>query len=129
MDWKEFLKPGKWNSIVFTVIVFSYFILIEFSVKFEPIYDQIKTNIDSYSDIKRIFVESFIGIYSILQFVFVFFLTLPLLPIGFILLMKETSGVNSEIINLLLKILMVIYWYLLSCIIIWVYNKRKKKKR
>jgi len=98
MNWKEFLKPD-WRKIVVFVILF---ILSSFiSAYFNTIY-------------------SAIGFCSSIKAGF---------PLAF---NTEISGIecggDSSNFDIFSFILDIIFWYLLSCLIVWIYDKFRKKK-
>jgi len=102
MNWKQFLKPD-WRKIVLTIILFVWFFFGLFVVGGE-------------GDINPVFgIIGLIGMFASLPFVLIMFY----LPIEDIL--GEWGW------QILYFVLIGIYGYLLSCLIVWIYKKVKKK--
>jgi len=101
MNWKEFLKPNKIKSLL-TIL---FLVLLVLSI----------------------FVFARITVYSIILFIL-------LAPHSTLLLYQygaegSTLGLTVEPILVIMTYAVdVIYLYLLSCLIVWIYEKVKKKK-
>ena len=101
MDWKEFLKPDLRKILVFVILsLILYFIPIDASYES---WDVQGLPIPAYICYKGEELTPFVSFWLI---------NMPMPPCGFIY--------QFLIIDL-------IFWYLLSCLIVWVYNKVKKK--
>jgi len=98
MNFKQFLKPD-WRKIVLSIFIATSFIL------------------------PALFVTSGTNAYilAILKIILMF-LSLPLFLASLII---KDADLGVFIFLILISI---IYWYLLSCIIAWIYDKVKKKK-
>jgi len=104
MNWKEFLKP-EWKKVILVIFLFvSSTGLTRFLGDVHNVYrDNVVLNILDY-----IFMAPFI-LFTPLD---------SLIPTVEIL----------AIIGWLEFIALIFYWYILSCLIIWIYNEVKKKK-
>jgi len=103
MNLKQFLKPN-WRKILILVIFILLFLL-----------DNYITNPFEEHLSKSSWLSS---LHSILWYPYTF-LTLPL----FAFTMPITG-----IMFIIFLLIIIIYWYLLSCFIVWLYDKFKKKK-
>jgi len=75
--------------------------------------------------IPSIFVAFSLGLFPLLGPVYYFSGILSVL--FFDLLGFSTSGIIGILFAILSYLFAVFYWYLLSCLIVWIYNKIKKK--
>jgi len=106
MNWKEFLKPTRWK------IVLAIFIFLLNSVLL------ILINIYLVSTILENFRISNLVRYPSL--ILIFLLNPSIVYFGFVS-RSFVESVSGIVIN-------IFYWYILSCLIIWIYDKLKKKK-
>lgn len=101
MSWKEFLKPD-WRKIILTIPLFIWGIFGFFIVVSEMGFN-------------ILFVIGLIGMVISLPIILIFFST-SLIPIEVL-----------NVLSVLMVILDVLYAYLISCLIAWVYDKLKKR--
>jgi hypothetical protein len=100
MNWKEFLKPSKKKIAIFIVTI-----ILSFLYRTPP-YDSL--------------------------LIFTYILNLPILFLDYLSNIFNIFGnLPSEkfeiLVTLIFFILTFFYWYLLSCLIVWIYDKLKKK--
>lgn len=100
MDWKEFLKPEKKKIVILIVILFLSFLYRS------PPYDSLMI-LTYILNLPFFLVDSISKIFNI-----------------FGNLSNENFG---KLLILIFLALIFFYWYLLSCLISWIYNKLKKK--
>ncbi len=108
MEWKEFLKPDWKKLIVFFVLIF--IILNE---------DWITISLEG---------TLVIWIYNIFYIFHPFFRTFKLCYSGSSLCHKMFEDILGPLVAIT-KFLDFLYLYLISCLIIWIYDKYKKKKK
>ena len=124
MDWKEFLKPDWKKIVIFIIFAIISLVLSRFILKSQPISD-----VDVYVNI--IFVAIFLPptlILSFIQGMIIMSYAKSLTPSEFgELITSGTLSPISSAFNVLGWILNVVYWYLLSCLIVWIYDKIKKR--
>ena len=100
MDWKEFLKPDKKKIVILIVIM-----ILSFLYRTPP-YDSLMI-LTYILNLPFFLVDSISKIFNIFG---------------------NLSNENFEkLLILIFLILILSYWYLLSCLISWIYNKLKKK--
>jgi hypothetical protein len=99
MNWKRFLKPD-WRKIILTVILIS----LSFLYIYEPV---IMDAYEAYRGLPMFYWKYFTGT-------------------GLIVPGMNLPEPVTEFLYLNL-IIDLIFWYFLSCLIIWIYNKVKKK--
>jgi hypothetical protein len=105
MSWKEFLKLSKEKKITLLAIIFIFFIL-------------------------TLFLGLFLEYYSSMIFLYLLYFYAIFPGPFFILLMMSDLPVPLDIIAFIMGIILVIfYWYFLSCFIVWIYDKFKKVKK
>jgi uncharacterized membrane protein AbrB (regulator of aidB expression) len=104
MKWKELLKPD-WGKILITILITLMFSILVINV-FGINYDNLK-------------IPTLVDFVGFIIFIVILAWPLSLLP----------STMNTQTLFLPLGMfLLILYWYFLSCMIIWIYNKVKKKK-
>jgi predicted neutral ceramidase superfamily lipid hydrolase len=102
MDWKQFLKPD-WRKIVLTIVIFFIPMGLGFLIVLEGFAKEAG--------------QEFLPFY-ILRIIIILLLILS----PFSIILGFLPYVLKELLNL-------IFWYLLSCLIVWVYDKYKKQKK
>jgi hypothetical protein len=104
MNWKEFLKPN-WEKIVIIISLgISYFVIGTF---------YFSNCLGVSSSLAKFVPPDYCKFLS----PFVVFLGLPVI----------IRAIGLESFQMILSlILLIVYWYFLSCLIIWIYNKAKK---
>ena len=106
MNWKQFLKPDL-SKVLLTIFIGVSIFGLSFLMKILPI---------------AIFETIGIFLYAVfLLFLFTFFLC-PL-SIG------PPPTTSQSILCFISLILIFIYWYLISCLILWLWNKRSSKRK
>jgi hypothetical protein len=114
MNWKEFLKPD-WRKIVLTVIIL-------FLVTFLPVLLGFCTHVDFQCIKLSKCVTCVLAIQPF--FVFLPYTGISYTPIG----LTNIYYISSSYWILNYWVLDIITWYLLSCFIVWIYDKFRKKK-
>lgn len=101
MNWKEFFKPTKWK-----IILMCFLFLCDLSYLFHAIW---------ISSFNFPFYET------------IYYLTIPFAIIGLIFL--PIKFILYNFLNMLIfhLVLTIAFAYSISCLIIWIYNKVKKK--
>jgi len=99
VSWKEFLKPD-WRKIVLTCI----FISLSFFYVYSPL---IADAYEEYRGLPLFYWKYFVGT-------------------GPIITGMKLPEPSTEFLYLNL-IIDIIFWYLISCIIVWIYDKFKKR--
>lgn len=112
MDWKGFLKPNWRKIIVFIIISVIIFLGLGFlgMIAFSGIHETIGPPTFE----KDLF------------FVYFSIITLPAQIISTIFYPDYISKSSLEVVGWTLNL---IYWYLLSCLIVWGWNKYRGKKK
>jgi uncharacterized membrane protein AbrB (regulator of aidB expression) len=103
MNLKEFLKPD-WGKILITILItlmFSILVINVFGINYDNV--KIPTLVD------------FIG--------FIIFIVILAWPLS---LLPSTMN-NQALYWPLGMFLLILYWYFISCLIIWIYKRVKKK--
>lgn len=102
MDWKQFLKPDWRKIVIIILIIFFLFLgrLIEIPIK----------------------IENFLGSFFL-------FLISPILLFSSCATIGGQISLFCQISTLVGFIILPIFWYLLSCLIVWIYDKYRKKKK
>lgn len=123
MNLKEFFMPNKLKAVVFISIMLISILLGILSLRIllrilSPIVPPtgwgLEYMIDNYPQKDKWDTMIYKFLFFITDFLFLPFIIIPIIPIIPIFLIKIP--------------ITLIYWYLLSCLIVWTYDKFKKKK-
>jgi hypothetical protein len=122
---KQFLKLD-WRKIVIFVILSAFIYLTYFAIGKLDLYQPENTYLAIIFDI--IFLLPNFILTSILFLITLFYAN-TMTPTEFGLFkISNTYKIISSAFSITGWILVIIYWYILSCLIVWVYEKVKKKK-
>jgi len=115
MDWKQFLKPNK-GKIVLTLFFFVLAIVMFINlIFFAPALGETRRYHKIISPIiEEILIPN------------LFFILFPFTYLHYVVIYQITK-IDFMTSFCLTFILNLIFWYLLSCLITWIDNKRKKK--
>ena len=105
-DWKQFLKPN-WFKVLLTIFIGVFMFGFLFTVA-------------SFLSVSSATFES---ITKFLFAIFLFPLILCSLSIG------PPPTTSQSILCFISLILILVYWYLISCLILWLWNKRSSKRK
>jgi len=84
-------------------------------------------------DWRKILITILILVISVCLFLFqftsplIFLLNAPIVGVLYPVIMTSTTGEFGLTVALFSIIINIFYWYLLSCLIVWIYNKVKKR--
>ena len=127
MKWKQFLKPD-WRKIVIFIILSVFISLLGLNF----------TSIFNLYQIENIFVAIIFSIIFLLpsfvlksiQFIISLYYANILSPLEFGTLKASGTLTNLFLIfSIFGWVLDIIYWYILSCLIVLIYDKFRKKKK
>jgi len=125
MNWKQFLKPDKRKIVVF-LILSAFIYLTYFMIRKLDLYQPQNTYLAIIFGI--IFLLPNFILTSIL-FLITFFYANAMTPTEFGLFkISNTYKIISSAFSIIGWILVIIYWYILSCLIVWIYDKFRKRK-
>jgi hypothetical protein len=123
MNWKQFLKPDCKKIVIFAIFLIITF--IPFFCPFTSIVSSVITDISAWDLTCYSYIKLFYGSEQrepVQGFgnepISMFFTIINLPPLIFAIFVNDFVG----------TIVWIIYWYVISCFIVWVYDKVKKKK-
>ena len=123
MNWKQLLKPV-WRKIAIFIILFlltNYFIngirnpFLAFNLTYGPV-DRLGYPFIFIYEISSSF-ERPLEIPTVIRY----------FPIGTIILQENTVHILG--LDIFLLLIDIVFWYLFSCLIIWIYDKFRKPKK
>lgn len=125
MSWKQFLKPNLRKIVLFVVLsIFIYVVYFSFIEKLN-LYEVENTYIAIIFNLIFLLPQFILGF---INFIITLYYSKSLTPQDFGIL-KTSPTVNSLyfVLNIVGWILNLFYWYILSCFLVWIYDKYFKK--
>lgn len=125
MNWEQFLKPNKKKILIFIALVILFILSMMIYFLSRPISETSCTTEECKIEREAMYARRNLNDTLFLL------IASPFIAVAFLFTWTNLIYTNPEFYNaldIILFILSFFYWYILSCIIVWIYDKFRKKK-